>query len=128
MQDASETTIQEGRAPLWSRENLKRVTAAAPVMRPALRYVPKNPVLLLGAVALGVVGVLAWRNRERIAERARPLIDEAKTRAQPLIDEAKTRAQPLLDSAAARGEALREKLPRSLSRARNGDSDPASAI
>jgi hypothetical protein len=101
MQDAPETPLTDGRTPLWSRENLKRVTAAAPVLRPAMRYVPRNPVLLLGAVALGVAGVLAWRNRERIAERSRPLLDDARAR-----------AQPLLDGAMARGEALREKLPR----------------
>jgi len=96
MQDTPETTFEEGRAPLWSRENLKRVTAAAPLVR----YVPKHPAFLLGALAVGVVGTLAWRNRQKIAERARPLIDDATAR-----------ARPMLENAAARGEALRERLP-----------------
>lgn len=96
MQDMPESTFEEGRAPLWSRENLKRVTAAAPLVR----YVPKHPAFLLGAIAVGVVGTLAWRNRQKIADRARPLIDDATAR-----------ARPMLESAAARGEALRERLP-----------------
>lgn len=109
MQDTPQTTFEEGRAPLWSRENLKRVTAAAPLVR----YVPKHPAFLLGALAVGVVGTLAWRNRQKIATRARPLIDDAAAR-----------ARPMLESAAARGEALRGKLPMG----RRNEVDPATAI
>lgn len=104
------TTFEDGRAPLWSRENLKRVTAAAPLVR----YVPKHPAFLLGALAVGVVGTLAWRNRRKIAARAGPLIEDARTR-----------ARPMLESAAARGEALRGRLP--LGR-RSETTDPAASI
>ncbi|MCR5874834.1 hypothetical protein LRS10_12025 [Phenylobacterium sp. J426] len=110
MDDATPTTFADGRAPLLSRENLKRVTAAAPLVR----YVPKHPAFLLGAVAVGVLGTLAWRNRQTIAERARPMIDDARTR-----------ARPMLESAAARGEALREKLPMGR---RPESADPAASI
>ncbi|MGA0607523.1 hypothetical protein ACO2Q0_16150 [Phenylobacterium sp. VNQ135] len=113
MQDATRNTLAEGRAPLWSRENLKRVTAAAPIVRPMVKYVPKNPVFLLGAIAVGVVGTLAWRNRQKIAERARPLIDDAAAR-----------ARPMLESAASKGEALRDRLPLG----RRSETDPASSI
>ncbi len=110
MDDATQTTFNEGRAPLWSRENLKRVTAAAPMVK----YVPKNPAFLLGALAVGVIGTLAWRNRQKIADRARPMIDDARER-----------ARPMLQSAAARGEALRDKLP--LGR-KSDPTDPAAVI
>lgn len=103
-------TFEDGRAPLWSRENLKRVTAAAPLVR----YVPKHPGFLLGALAVGLVGTLAWRNRQKIAARARPMIDDAAAR-----------ARPMLESAAARGEALRGKLPL---RRRSETIDPAASI
>jgi len=61
----------------------------AAAILPYARYLPKNPALLLGAAAVGLVGVLAWRNRERIAQAA----------------------QPLLRNAAARGAELRERVP-----------------
>ncbi|WP_309087774.1 hypothetical protein [Phenylobacterium sp.] len=109
MQDTPQTTFEEGRAPLWSRENLKRVTAAAPLVR----YVPKHPAFLIGALAVGVVGTLAWRNRQKIAARARPLLDDAAAR-----------ARPMLEGAAARGGALRERLPLG----RRNAADPAANI
>ncbi|MFN3582435.1 hypothetical protein [Phenylobacterium sp.] len=80
---------ETGRSSLLGRERLKRMGAIIPVVRPVARYVPKNPVLLIGAAALGVAGVLAWRNRRRIAEAARPM----------------------LESAAARGQTVRQRLP-----------------
>lgn len=109
MRDTPQTTFEDGRAPLWSRENLKRVTAAAPLVR----YVPKHPALLIGAIAVGVVGTLAWRNRQKIAERTRPLLEDAAAR-----------ARPMLESAASRGQALRGRLPLG----RRADVDPASSI
>lgn len=108
MQNTPET-FDDRRAPLWSRENLKRVTAAAPM----IRYVPKHPAFLLGALVVGVAGTLAWRNRQKIADRARPLIDDAAAR-----------ARPMLESAAARGEALRQRLPLG----RRTEADPATNI
>lgn len=53
-----------------TRNRLRRVAAIAPIAR----YAPRNPVLLLGAVAIGVLAVLVWRNRARIGETARPML------------------------------------------------------
>jgi hypothetical protein len=78
----------------------------------ALRVIPRNPVLLIGAAVLGIVGVLAWRNRDRIAEKAAPLIEDAKVKGQELIDEARFRGQELIDDAKAATQALGEKASR----------------
>ena len=54
---------------------MQRATAILPLARYA-RYVPKNP-MLIGAAVLGVAGVLAWRNREKIRATAAPLLQNA---------------------------------------------------
>lgn len=90
----------------WSRDQLKQVGAFVPALRPALRYVPKNPLLLIGAAVVGVAGVLAWRNREKIARTAGPLLDDAKVKGLALVDEAKVRGQALAHDAKVKGEAL----------------------
>ena len=87
----SETIIPAARPTV--RDHLARAAALAPYAR----YVPKNPVMLIGAAVVGLVGVLAWRNREKIADRARPLLQHA----------------------AQRGAALRQRLP--------GRSDPSAS-
>lgn len=61
----------------WRSGGLKRALALAPMARPAIRYMPKHPALLIGAAVVGVAGALAWRNRERIAATARPLLRDA---------------------------------------------------
>jgi hypothetical protein len=68
---------------------------------PYARYVPKNPAFLIGAVALGVVGVLAWRNREKIAATARPLLQNAAARGHELAGQARTKGEELIESARA---------------------------
>jgi len=83
-QQTPDTPSETGRPGLLGRENLKRLGAAAPYVRPVVRYVPKNPVFLIGAVALGVAGALAWRNRRRIAEAAKPMLESAATRGQAM--------------------------------------------
>lgn len=80
MEQPLDSPSESARSSPLSREGLKRLGAIAPVVRPIVRYAPKNPVLLIGAAALGVAGVLAWRNRRRIAEAARPLLENAATR------------------------------------------------
>jgi hypothetical protein len=72
-----------------SRPSVRDHLARAAKLAPLARYVPKHPALLVGAAVLGLVGMMAWRNRERIAEKARPM----------------------LQNAAERGAALRERLP-----------------
>jgi GNAT superfamily N-acetyltransferase len=46
---------------------------------------PGQPAL--GAAGRGVAGVLAWRNREKLARTASPMIDDAKAKGQALIEE-----------------------------------------
>ena len=83
MDQTADTTTYNGRRS--ARDHLARAMKLAPYAR----YAPKHPAMLIGAAVLGLVGVLAWRNREKIAEKARPL----------------------LQTAAERGAALRERLP-----------------
>jgi hypothetical protein len=87
-------TLQRYRLPL-QRDRLKQAAAMAPF----LRYVPKNPLFLLGAAVVGMAGVMAWRNRERIATAAGPMIDDARAKGQALVDDAKLKARDLVDEA-----------------------------
>jgi len=59
----------------------------------------------VGAAVIGVAGVLAWRNREKIAATTGPLIDDAKAKGQALIDEARTKGEALVDQAKSTTEA-----------------------
>ncbi|WP_296597070.1 hypothetical protein [Phenylobacterium sp.] len=92
----------------WARDSMKQAGALTPL----LRYVPKNPLFLIGAAAIGVAGVLAWRNREKIAETASPMIEEAKAKGQALIEDAKIKGEELIDQAKATGEAVAAKTRR----------------
>lgn len=56
--------------------NLGQMAQAGAMILPALRYVPKNPVFMIGAL---VVGAWAWRNRAKLADSARPILDKAAT-------------------------------------------------
>jgi hypothetical protein len=86
----------------WRRDRVKQALALAPM----LRAVPKNPLFLIGAAVIGVAGVLAWRNREKIAATTGPMIDDAKARGQALIEEARTKGEDLIDQAKATTEAV----------------------
>jgi len=92
----------------WRRDQMKQLGALTPM----LRYVPKNPLFLIGAAAVGIAGVLAWRNREKIAEKASPMIDDAKAKGQALIDEAKTKGEELIEQAKTTSEAVVAKTRR----------------
>lgn len=107
-------TLARYRLPL-SRDHLKQATAFA---APALRYVPKNPFLLIGAAVVGVAGVLAWRNRERISEFAKPLLADARTRGQALVDDAKTKGEAFVDEAKAKAEAVADTVAEKATRVR----------
>lgn len=93
----------------WRRDRVKQALAMAPM----LRAVPKNPLFLLGAAAIGVAGVMAWRNRERIAATTGPMIDDAKARGQALIEEARTKGEELVEQAKATTDAVVAKTTRS---------------
>jgi hypothetical protein len=92
----------------WRSNRLQQAGAVGSV----LRVIPKNPFLLIGAAVVGVVGVLAWRNRERIAEKSAPLIEDAKAKGHELIEDAKVLGQELIDEAKAKTQALGEKAAR----------------
>jgi hypothetical protein len=66
-----------------------RLMQKAAAILPYARYVPRHPAMMIGAAVLGLAGMLAWRNREKI----------------------KAAATPLLQNAAARGAELRERIP-----------------
>lgn len=86
----------------WRRDQMKHLGAVTPM----LRYVPKNPLFLIGAAIVGVAGVMAWRNRERIATAASPVIDDARAKGQALIEEARTKGEELIEQAKTTGEAV----------------------
>ncbi|WP_068874712.1 MULTISPECIES: hypothetical protein [unclassified Phenylobacterium] len=86
----------------WRRDQVKQLGALTPM----LRYVPRNPLFLIGAAVVGVAGVLAWRNRERIATAASPVIDDARAKGQALIEEARTKGEELIEQAKTTGEAV----------------------
>ena len=100
-------TLSRYRLP-WRRDRLGQAGGAGS----ALRVIPRNPALLIGAAVLGVVGVLAWRNRDRIARTTAPLIEDAKVKGQELIEDAKLKGQELIDEAKAKTQALGEKAAR----------------
>lgn len=91
------------------RDRLKQAGAIIPILRPAMRYLPKNPVLLIGAAVVGVAGVLAWRNREKISRTASPIIDDARSKGQALIEEARTKGEELIEQAKVTTEAVAAK-------------------
>jgi hypothetical protein len=84
----------------WRRDQMKQMAGSR-----ALR----NPALLIGAAVLGVVGVIAWRNREKIAQKTAPLIEDAKLKGQALIEDAKVKGQELIDEAKAKTEEVAQK-------------------
>src|SRR5690349_5643370 len=93
----------------WRRDHVKQAIALAPM----LRRVPKNPLFLIGAAVIGVAGVLAWRNRDKIAAATGPMIDDAKIKGQAMIDDARAKGEELIDQAKATTEAVVAKATRS---------------
>jgi hypothetical protein len=91
-------TLSRYRIP-WSRDPLKQGAMALPV----LRYAARHPALLVGAAIMGVAGVMAWRNRERIGRAARPVIDDARHKGEVLMTEAKAKGEALAETAKAAG-------------------------
>ncbi len=87
-------TLARYRLPL-TRAHFKQVGAALPF----LRYVPKHPLLLIGAAVVGVAGILAWRNRDRIAAQATPLIRDARIKGMALMEDARAKGEGLIDQA-----------------------------
>ena len=105
------------RLPL-KRDHLKQARDYA---APAARFASRNPVLLIGAGVLAIAGIVAFANRKKIAAKASPMIEDAKTKGQALMDDAaaksqelfeaaKTQGQELLETAKAQGQAIGEKV------------------
>lgn len=86
----------------WRRDQLKQLGAVTPF----LRYVPRSPLFLIGAAVVGVAGVMAWRNREKIATAASPVIEDAKAKGHALIEDAKVKGEELMEQAKTTGEAV----------------------
>jgi hypothetical protein len=80
MDQTADTTAYNGHRSV--RDHLARAAKLAPMAR----YVPKHPAFLIGAAVVGVAGMLAWRNRQKIAEKARPLLQSAAERGADLRD------------------------------------------
>jgi len=92
----------------WRRDRLAQAGALAP----ALRFASRNPVLLIGAAALGVASLLAWRNREKISDFAAPILEDAKARGGELVADAKAKSHDLVEEARSRASAVGEKAAR----------------
>lgn len=97
----------------WRRDQVKQAVALAPM----LRALPKNPLFLIGAAVVGVAGVMAWRNRDKIAARTGPMIDDAKARGQALIDDARVKGEELIEQAKTTTEEVVAKATRSRKKA-----------
>ena len=76
---------------------------------PYARYVPRNPAFLIGAVALGIVGALAWRNRAKIAAAARPLLQNAAAKGQAFAAHARAKGEELMETAKEAGGTVAAK-------------------
>lgn len=72
----------------------------------------RNPAIWIGAAAMGVLGFFAWRNRERIAARAGPMLENARLRGQTLLGDARTRSQELMTGARDATRALGQRVGR----------------
>ncbi|WP_397421144.1 LPXTG cell wall anchor domain-containing protein [Phenylobacterium sp.] len=85
---------------------------ARALMAPAGRSVPATPLLLAGALLLGLAGILAWRNRERITEAASPILEDAMARGQALVTDALIKGNDLMDEARASSMAIGARVAR----------------
>ena len=101
-------TLERYRLPL----NRGQLAQAATFAKPALMFARRNPFILIGAAVVGVAGMVAWRNREKIAAKAQPLIDDAKLKGQALIEDAKLKGEELIEQAKTAGEAVAAKASR----------------
>ena len=104
MTDRTETLARH-RLPL-SRDQISR---ARTYLAPALRYAPRHPLMLIGALLVGVGSILAWRNREAIARTASPIIEDARMKGHALIEEALSKGHDLMEEAKAAGAAITSK-------------------
>lgn len=95
-------TLERYRLPLRS----DHVKQAAALAAPALKFARRNPFILIGAALAGVAGVIAWRNRDRIAATAQPLISDAKTKGRAFVEEAREKGESLVAQARSAGEAV----------------------
>ena len=108
----------------WRRDALNQSGALAPV----LRYIPRHPGLLIGAAVVGIAGMLAWRNREKISAKARPMVADARVKSRALVDEAETRSHTAVEKAKAKGEAVAAKArPRRKAKPKTTPAEPAVA-
>jgi hypothetical protein len=82
------TTAAESRSLL---QRAPAIAQRATALLPYARFLPRHPALWIGAAVLGAAGAMAWKNRARIAERTRPVLQNAADRARPVLDAASER-------------------------------------
>jgi polyhydroxyalkanoate synthesis regulator phasin len=100
-------TLARYRLPL-TRDGVKQAAAFTPM----LKAIPRNPLLWIGAAVVGVAGVLAWRNRDKIAAKAQPVIDDARAKGEAMIETARVKGEELIEEAKAKGEEVAAKAAR----------------
>ena len=87
-------TDSEFGVPTEERSFFQRAPAMAQratALLPYARFVPRHPALWIGAAVLGVAGAVAWKNRAKISERTRPMLQNAADRARPMLNAASER-------------------------------------
>ncbi|MBL8773248.1 MAG: hypothetical protein JNK30_17835 [Phenylobacterium sp.] len=89
-----------------------RIRRLAPFAGPALAFARRNPFILIGAAVVGVAGMAAWRNRDRIAARAEPLLEDARQRGHALVEDARAKGEALIEQAKGAGEAVAARTKR----------------
>ena len=104
LQETLQDALAKYRLPI-RRDQLKQARGYA---APAMRFASRNPLLLIGAGVLAIVGIVAFTNRKKIAAKAGPIIEDAKAKAAPMIEDAKVKGQAMMDGATAKGQELLE--------------------
>lgn len=79
-------TTTPGRMEGLKTQALTYLDKAKPLAKPAVAVAARHPRMLMGLGALGVVGLVAWMNREKIARVAGPVIDAGMEKCAELYD------------------------------------------
>ncbi len=79
-------TTTTGRMEGLKTQAMTYLDKARPLAKPAVAFVARRPRMLMGLGALGVVGLVAWMNREKIARVASPMIDTGMEKCAELYD------------------------------------------
>ena len=86
MIDMPATITTTGRMEGLKTQAMTYLDKAKPLTRPAVAFAARRPRMLAGLGALGVVGLVAWMNREKIARVASPMIESGMEKCAELYD------------------------------------------